>query len=1177
MKKPLLFFIFLYKIAFSQEIYDISEKLDPNPPERGYFYNYSEKGNVDLATGKFGLNVPFHQIESEYINLPIGIQYQTSGVKVSEISSTIGTGWSFYGEGKIIRELKGEPDEVFNALQPAPCGGCTPYSYGNLYSGRKYPSYPILNLKQLNSFTTKPTRGSITSLFLDDMMYKFPNLDYFNGVGNPWEVTDSEIEAVLLTKNRGVNDTQRDIFHVSVGDLKFSFAFRIKPEFANHSNHNTPDLNIQKNMFEAIPLDDKAIKIEYFITEVDYYKLWDNLDENDIRINRTRNSKEHAITKFVITDKKGVKYTFNKYEFIENEQISTIVSTSLSVSPSRKYIQFSLENIHIGVWKISKINMPNGHEIEYLYEKNISETKHEVPRLHVGEYKNKIKNLSPTGFDNGLKYIYNGVDGWKLKSIDYFNTKARVFRIKFDHYLHRNDYETGGENLKKISLVRFVGAQEYEIKNLEFIKFFAEIDDGSTGHRMFLSEIIDSEKKHSFLFEYDNPEGLPTTTAYWSSDIYGYYKGGRFDGNSDDVYFPEVYVKTSSSTEGNRISYFKPKNQSYVLLQGTDKSPNSSFSSYGTLKKVTFPTKGYLEIDYEPNMFYDSNLDIENQIGPGVRVKNLNYFSDQDKISHRKTYEYEQFTDQSKSSGNLLYKPSYSYIVNEAIDNDVSNIHVDNAHQIVTYRELQRDGVSHNEILKKLTRLSTHPLSSNSDINGAELIYSNVREKVTSSDFSGNLGYTEYTFHYNDDSKTEVNSSSGPTTETTYTQSANRHTGFMPYTYPWQFGGTGTSQGKMVLYGEVEKKGYGIYPFPDISYYGDSPYLNGKLMKVEEFDNLQRKKSSEIYTYEKSFSQSLIDIIGSFNIGYSPTHIYAKGDIQENHWVFRDTELDGIHFFAKEKIYFNSPINMKTSRKILYLEGEVVSETSYEFNDDNLLSKKEYVVNSNEKIYTNFFYTKDNLPSQSQAILDELITSNRISELLETKEVKEINGTVVPLSKTVKKVKKVLKDEIEYILPEKISSAKGLGELKNEVMYHEYNDHGNPLELSKSDGTHVVYIWGYQNTQPVAKIEGVRFSDIPTGLYDAVVAASNADNDRTIGSLGKEGELRTALQNLRDDLPSAMVTSYTYDPLIGVTSITDPRGATVYYEYDDFNRLVRVKDQDGNVVTEHAYNYKNNN
>jgi YD repeat-containing protein len=55
---------------------------------------------------------------------------------------------------------------------------------------------------------------------------------------------------------------------------------------------------------------------------------------------------------------------------------------------------------------------------------------------------------------------------------------------------------------------------------------------------------------------------------------------------------------------------------------------------------------------------------------------------------------------------------------------------------------------------------------------------------------------------------------------------------------------------------------------------------------------------------------------------------------------------------------------------------------------------------------------------------------------------------------------------------------------------------------------------------------------------------------------------------------NALVTTYTYAPLIGITSQTDPNGRTTYYEYDAFNRLKRIKDHDGNTVKVMDYQYQ---
>ncbi|MFS4469602.1 RHS repeat domain-containing protein [Maribacter sp. 2210JD10-5] len=158
-----------------------------------------------------------------------------------------------------------------------------------------------------------------------------------------------------------------------------------------------------------------------------------------------------------------------------------------------------------------------------------------------------------------------------------------------------------------------------------------------------------------------------------------------------------------------------------------------------------------------------------------------------------------------------------------------------------------------------------------------------------------------------------------------------------------------------------------------------------------------------------------------------------------------------------------------------------------------------------------------------------------------------------------------------------IQTSKGANSLEDRVVYHEYDDEGNPLEVSKADGVHLVYVWGYNYEYPIAKIENATFEEgFPTtittqqqGLIDQVVANSELDIDKN-----SEETLIAALETLREGFPQAMVTTYTYDLLVGVTSITDPRGYTMYYAYDDLNRLKEVRDGNGDLVTDYEYRYK---
>ena len=71
---------------------------------------------------------------------------------------------------------------------------------------------------------------------------------------------------------------------------------------------------------------------------------------------------------------------------------------------------------------------------------------------------------------------------------------------------------------------------------------------------------------------------------------------------------------------------------------------------------------------------------------------------------------------------------------------------------------------------------------------------------------------------------------------------------------------------------------------------------------------------------------------------------------------------------------------------------------------------------------------------------------------------------------------------------------------------------------------------------------------------------------------------QSLLRNLRQSLPAARVTSYTYKPLTGIASLTDPSGLTTCYDYDDLGRLVKTSVMYGyrqEVIEKQEYHYAN--
>ncbi|BFO64211.1 hypothetical protein [Chryseobacterium sp. KCF3-3] len=150
------------------------------------------------------------------------------------------------------------------------------------------------------------------------------------------------------------------------------------------------------------------------------------------------------------------------------------------------------------------------------------------------------------------------------------------------------------------------------------------------------------------------------------------------------------------------------------------------------------------------------------------------------------------------------------------------------------------------------------------------------------------------------------------------------------------------------------------------------------------------------------------------------------------------------------------------------------------------------------------------------------------------------------------------------------------GSSKTTVKYEVYDSYGNVrqymvnVDETSGIGFPVVLIWGYNQTMPIAKIEGARLTDIGT-MADDIVLKSNADKD-----VLSETELVKALDLFRSNavLKNFQVTTYTYDPLVGVTTTTPPNGIREIYQYDKSGRLKTVSDVNGNILKEYKYNNK---
>lgn len=247
-----------------------------------------------------------------------------------------------------------------------------------------------------------------------------------------------------------------------------------------------------------------------------------------------------------------------------------------------------------------------------------------------------------------------------------------------------------------------------------------------------------------------------------------------------------------------------------------------------------------------------------------------------------------------------------------------------------------------------------------------------------------------------------------------------------------------------------------------------------------------------------------------------------------------------------------------------FLQNGSIEEKNIQINNDQnfQLSKNISFNSQNEKNIESYFYPHDLVnPSHDNQLLSE----NLINQLVLKQNHKN--------SQFLSEIRYEFDTFNNFILPEKIHSKKTDSDsfvLSNVTKYNEFK---KPLEVIVNNTT-FSFIYGYHNTQPVAKLENIAYDAIPSSLITAIQSATDAPN-------ATESSIITALDALRTstdtNMQKAMITTYTYKPLVGITSVTDPKGDKQTYQYDSFNRLEFVKDKNGNILSENKYHYRTQN
>ncbi|MDD7887092.1 hypothetical protein [Flavivirga sp. 57AJ16] len=880
-----------------------------------------------------------------------------------------------------------------------------------------------------------------------------------------------------------------------------------------------------------------------------------------------------GIIGFTITDDDGLKYYFNKPEI-----------TQTWVLPN---------HIYTTSWFLTKIESLGsaGKSIDIEYEEesmsNYSYSTSQTSYNRVDGTGNEIFNSNTSSVN---------IQTWRVKKIKFPNEVNVDFQ-----------YSTTSPNEGHLSSITVTDDQDKE-KGFLF-------DYDQSLNRLTLKSVTPFADSNTntmppYTFEY-----IGSLPSYFSTgfDHWGYNNGSPYGGIPREV-FPNGL--------GHGI----------WELPGISRDTDSTYVKYGSLKKISYPTGGATIFDMEANQAEDDRLDQEftiNETGPGYEEKTEILTIDSDVSYGTNVLEFLFNGDpntvtpfeidiQAGSSctncsviAQLFYSTSDNYPIEEIEIQSgqygstgtfqTANLIPGHYYSMVFYTQNMSDYYSY-------VTVTWQEADENST---ASHTYSHKQPFVGGLRVKRILNYdgihpdpvTVKSYSY----KMPDGTSSGTLgvfpvyTHTVYYE--NRHSIHGAYNYPAPeayvdlgpnvivrsnnpINDLGYANGSPVIYKRVEVKSTSLngslgkevkyftnFKDSPINLYNTFPYVptvvdqwgyglllndsiynsNGDLIKSinNQYKYKQDTYFHDAYRFENFRSVSIAPVV-FFTGDYVP----SSGE----------TPPLGTPLYFKKADFYPSAgrADLEKTVTVDYTNGEPITNVrKYQLDDVYHKLRYQTVNKSNgDSLKVHYRYSFDLLGSNDpNGAHQYLYNHNDLSTMIE--EETSLTSQSSPLVYSVKKMNvngggKVIVDSIQV---QKKGSV-----LKTSLINHAYDSHGNPLEVSKADGTHISYVWGYNSEYPVAKIENATQAQVATANLNMALINNTNTSDT---------DMRTELNKLRTGLPGAMVSTYTYAPLVGVTSMTDPKGYTMFYEYDDFNRLEFVRDADGNLLSENKYYYKN--
>ncbi|MEM7550011.1 MAG: hypothetical protein AAF363_10060 [Bacteroidota bacterium] len=1199
--------------------------MSPNAASLGKYIDYP----VNHHTGIPNIEIPIYEVKDGPLTLPISLSYHAGGLKVLDVASSVGTGWTLNAGGAISRTVKGQPDEFIGPSNPngfRPINYSDPVSnYGSFYENGGYSSYfwrqfEGEDLNDIGSFVKGWKDGEPDIFFFS--FNGFSGKFYIDEDKQPMLVPESDLKIEVLERDVdlaiGISDYIQGFKVITPDGTKYYFG--IIENQIGAAPIETSDVGVYNSQSGGHLVSEGVIS-SWFLTKI-----------------------ESADSKFSI----NFQYDQERYSYYTMMSGLCQGNCATAVAPMK---------IRINGVRLSKISFSNGG-VNF------------IPDINARE------DLTGATFNDFEPEI--NTEAFALKSIE-IESNGSEFCKRFDlnhTYFVSSDLEIPDQaNFNVFNQLPAMTPDSRVFRDHLRLKLNS------------IQEIScdNSESKPPFEFQYLDEHNVPRRISF-GQDHWGYYNGkknstllptvdlGRESswpflragtlnsityptgGQTQFIYEPnEVLVYTETCTSSSSlliggvvrsvgagfgvstavcselVSINVPESRFYFIDFNTQSDgsgrleiddatvatidqQNQNFQSYYYLDQGWHYFKACANADqfggavlayvHETINAGDCGISIENKIVGGVRIKRINQLLANGELASFKTYEYEQ--------ANLYSIPNYEFIYKNEYFNTGIDLRRDTYSPCRYYT-----GNQNSSIMTGKSASSTHPMITTQ---GYHIGYNSVKEiqadgAYTIREYEGSTVLPSGWNNLKDVSVSSIDA----------TQCLATTPVFPPVPLPYNF--TRGSLRREVHF-DAEDHLLNESRFSE-TYVQSQKVISGisiaKMMgrvdglskyqirtaRLQEKHRIDRVynpanindyvETEETTYYESDYHTMPTRTVRSNNVGSDQlSQVFVK-DL-----TGCDTECAScLQQFEQDKLQlYNTYLE-----DLGLAEGQGCLSGSYArckgFRGGTLVTNQcfasdwpggqglsgietcrygayhEYLYALEHEAYASYINCLKACNSANNCVSSGL--TSPFDDFRALFQLEQNNQIATPIEAIISKNGDVIESTYNYYQTD-ISNQEGiyLTEIKRleigtpipEASFDRIRFEGNTIELDPNYASDPEISIKYKNGQisEITDKEDVKTSYI-WGYNNnyPIIKAIGTD----ISTL--ENSFITNPDGIRDDpaLQDAQITTYDYDPLFGLIEQVDQNNVRSTYYYDDIGRLIQTKDLENNITQEFKYNFSN--